>query len=255
MRLLFLILTLAATHAQGLIINPYVTATATAPAGITNDLVNYWRLDEASGNRVDIIAAKDLSDINTAPGVAGKITNAVECVFANTEYLQWNVGGNAPPDINGANTAAFSFTCWIKLYSLGATHYIGNVFGGSGDQWIFNVRADNKVLFGIQGGGTYKTVTNSVTLATNIYYFVFAGRNGTNDTLYLSVNDGTPDTADDGNLNAIAGTTFRLGNYVNAAGFQFDGQIDEFGAWARLLATNEVTWLYGSGSGRTYPFQ
>lgn len=257
LRLLTILLTLTATHAQGLLINPYVFGTGgTAPPGITNDIINYWRLDEVSGTRTDVIAGRNLTDNNTAPGVAGKITNAVECVFANTEYLDWTGGGAAPPDIDGSSAASFTFVFWFKLYSLGATHYIGNNFNNvSGDQWILNIRTDDKLLFGIQSGGTYRTVTNSTTLATNVWYFGYVARNGTNDLLYASINDGAVDSATDGNINAVVGGNFRLGNYVAAGGFQFDGQIDEFGVWGRALATNEVTWLYNTGTGRTYPFQ
>ena len=40
------------------------------------------------------------------------------------------------------------------------------------------------------------------------------------------------------------------------AGFSayFDGLVDECGIWSRALTTDEVTSLYNSGNGFTYPF-
>jgi hypothetical protein len=54
-----------------------------------------------------------------------------------------------------------------------------------------------------------------------------------------------------GSVNSTNG--FALGaNY--AGGILFDGSLDEFGLWNRVLTSTEITHLWNGGAGTTYPF-
>ena len=50
-------------------------------------------------------------------------------------------------------------------------------------------------------------------------------------------------------------TELQLGAYYARSIGTFNGQLDEVGVWSRALSPTEVTQLYNSGSGTTYPFQ
>lgn len=48
-------------------------------------------------------------------------------------------------------------------------------------------------------------------------------------------------------------SSFKIGN-ASIGTYNFTGTIDEVGVWSRALTGSDVTSLYNSGSGKTYPF-
>ncbi len=60
---------------------------APARADLLTDLKAHWKLNEASGARVDSHGSNDLTDNNTVTQVAGKIGNAAQFTAANSEWL------------------------------------------------------------------------------------------------------------------------------------------------------------------------
>src|SRR5690348_11404000 len=57
------------------------------PWALTDSLVGYWKLDEASGSRADSAGANTLTDNNTVAGLAGLISNAGDFERDNSESL------------------------------------------------------------------------------------------------------------------------------------------------------------------------
>ena len=64
---------------------------------LSDSLVSYWILGEASGERADSHDSNPLTDNNTVGQAAGKITNAADFIPGNSEYL------------NHADNASLSF--------------------------------------------------------------------------------------------------------------------------------------------------
>ena len=54
---------------------------------LTDSLISYWKLDEASGNATDSHGTNTLTDTNTVTSVAGKINTARYFTNANTEFF------------------------------------------------------------------------------------------------------------------------------------------------------------------------
>ena len=55
---------------------------------LTDDLVAYWTLDEASGTRSDSVGSSDLTDINTVTSAPGILNGAAQFTAANNEYFE-----------------------------------------------------------------------------------------------------------------------------------------------------------------------
>jgi hypothetical protein len=59
------------------------------------------------------------------------------------------------------------------------------------------------------------------------------------------------------NVNFNTTHPFRIGAYTNAdnstPSYFFNGKIDAFNAWNRVLTQSEITELYNSGNGKQYP--
>ncbi len=83
------------------------------------------------------------------------------------------------------------------------------------------------------------------------WYFVCGGYDGTNT--WISINAGVREQA------AFSGSIFdgsvdlRLGSSANAANPNYlSGTLDEAILYKRSLTSNELTWLYNNGMGRSY---
>lgn len=69
------------------VIGDLAIGSSTAESTLTNNLISFWKLEEASGTRVDEVSGYDLTDNNTVAQGTGKIGNAAEFVDANSESL------------------------------------------------------------------------------------------------------------------------------------------------------------------------
>src|SRR3990167_8248201 len=61
--------------------------TPDANCTLPTSLMAYFKLDEASGTRVDSKSTNDLTDNNTVTQAVGKVANAAQFTSANSEYL------------------------------------------------------------------------------------------------------------------------------------------------------------------------
>ena len=78
---------------------------------LTDNLVSWWELDEASGTRNDAHGSNHLTDGNTVAQVAGKVGNAAQFVAANAESL--SIADNANLSVSGV----FSVCAWVYMDS------------------------------------------------------------------------------------------------------------------------------------------
>ena len=110
---------------------------------LKTNLVSYWKMEEASGSRVDVHGSNDLTDNNTVLNATGISGNGADHERDTSEWLSIAHASQTNLDVT---TGDFSISCWIKRESTG-------IFGGlvgkidSGDvggyRLVFN--SDNKV--------------------------------------------------------------------------------------------------------------
>lgn len=214
------------------------------------DLVAYWELNEASGTRFDQVGSLDLTDNNTVSSGTGLVGTAADFEASNNEYL--SVGDDSLLSISGD----FTIATWVKLESLG----VANTIVGKRDT---NAVGDKEYTLIYRGASTaFRWTTwdssgnptsnddTSVTPATGTWYFLMCGYNSGTGRTFISVNNGTKNTFIGTVQNG--GSDFKIGAQLSTPDFYFDGLIDEFGVWQRLLTTDEEAFLYNSGSGRSY---
>jgi hypothetical protein len=217
---------------------------------LLNSLVAYWKLDETSSTRFDSTSNNnDLTDNNTVGSATGKIGNAAD--FDGTNYL------SAPNNATFSPTGHFTVTGWVRLQTILGNPGIAGVwhFTSVNDrQWILYVNGSSKYsAFSVSPDGINDTTLFSPPgLSVGTWYFLAAGWDGSN--MFLSINAGTPETtAFSGPIYSGATNPFEVGAYDGGAAFM-DGRIDEIGLWHRALTVSEISLLYNSGSGLTYPF-
>ena len=224
---------------------------------LVDNLIAFWKLEEASGSRIDSVGSNNLTDNNTVTQATGIVGNAAQFARANSEHL--SILDNI--DLSTGDID-FSFACWIYLDSktnsssiLGKwtgladqREYLLIYLGGATDRFHFVVSGD--------GNGTQSKNINADTFGavpTGVWIFVVFWHDATANTVNISVNNGAVDSAAH-TFGVFDGTgDFNIG--ATEAAFDFmDGRIDAVGFWKKVLSAAERTELYNNGNGLEYPF-
>jgi len=226
------------------------------PSSLLTGLSAYWKLNEISGTRSDSKGTSDLSDNNTVGYATGEVGNAALFSAASSEYL--SVNNNSA--LTTSNTS-FTVSGW---------YYFGSSIQGSvlaskdnvtdrGRVWQLWFDPDNRVLgFDIWNNGylldSREVLVNNVN-PTPAWHFIVAWFDVANHTLNLQIDNGTVNSiSTDTSYTYDSGIPIRLGRIGGPEPYSYDGLIDEFGYWKRLLTSSERNSLFNSGSGLSYPF-
>jgi concanavalin A-like lectin/glucanase superfamily protein len=229
-------------------LRPRGGAVVVPPSSLLTSIVSYWKMEEASGTRIDSVVASgnDLTDNNTVGSTTGIIGNGAAFVSANNEYL---TRAGTPFDF----TASWTIALWANLTntadyrSLLATTPSNSTLG---PLRAFIAPADTKLEFDFQPGlgGSALLVSISTGVWTNIVIW----HDNSNDEVGVAFNAGTPTT---GTVNMTAAMNgLAIGAISTGGGIAWEGAIDEVGFWSTTLSSAQRTSLYNGGAGITYPF-
>lgn len=220
-----------------------------APSPLLDNLISYWKLDEAAGQRNDSHSTNHLTDNNTVASIAGKINLGIDNVKVDTDWLshvdnaELNIAGNQ--DFTIAfwwwNEAAFTTDALVTKYT-----------GGGTNQDQFLIYYVNLISFIIRAvDNTAVTVNSSLGwLPAGQWRLVICWRDGVNASLQIDngVIDSQPWIKDTKN----SAVDFRIGRWGGAS--YSNARIDEVGFWKRVLTVAERAELWNGGAGLTYPF-
>lgn len=221
-------------------------------------LVEYWRLGELSGTTlVATVGDSNAGAWNTwlpSPtlGVTGLIANDTDTavLFDKTQ----NHGAYAPTvPAMPIGASARTITFWIKpVWSAGdqTMVYIGDVNATAGGIVImFNVANPPEQMF-VQfdnvGSLTWTIPTGLIWNGSP--HFVAFTSDGTS-TASLWLDGGLLSNQAIGTLGTIAGWGMAIARWPNATNKNYDGVLDEFAIWNRVLTGNEILSLYNLGAG------
>jgi hypothetical protein len=239
--------------------------------GLTDGLVSYWKLDEASGDATDSVSGYTALNQNSTAYAAGIIGNGADLELSSSNFFKT---ASNPANLNITGDTSHSF--WIKIEAAptldGNPYVITNKWNSTAGQRALQVtykretglNSSNPVIYVDYRAtdSTYTRLWRNAALGTGAWHHVVVtldvSAGSSAGTCYIDGSGGamtdygsTPDTA-------IQSTTaaFCLGAYEDAgSGANFtDGVLDEVGIWNRVLTSAEVTELYNGGTGLQYPF-
>jgi hypothetical protein len=211
---------------------------------LTDNILAYWKLDNDGSGAVSLVDSTSggytLTNNGSVTLGAGKIEGCGE--FNNTSWLQ-------TATLPAFGTSDFSVSAWI------------NPDFTNGFPIIFNTRVIDipdvsGLTFGVSNGQLFVysndfLVDSAGSVPNDTWSFVTLVRSEGGLTVYLN---GTVV-----GTGSVAGYSFSQGG-ASIAGFQeastwyWDGRIDEVGVWGRALSAIEISELYNSGVGNSYPF-
>lgn len=225
--------------------------------GLLNNLISYWKLDEASNGsvpvtRLDSVVASgnDLTDNNTTASAAGKIGSAASFISTNNESL--SRASNASLQ---TGDITYSIALWVNLAATGAARHVfvskGSMITGPLEYAVgYNLGTDR---FEFQVNGSTVLSANSLgSPGLGVWHFIICWFENVGQTLNMQCDNGTVDTVAYAGGGLATADPIKFGaDVVDRA---YDGLIDEVGFWKRKLLAGDRIALWNGGAGLTYPF-
>lgn len=222
---------------------------------LTDSLISYWKLDEASGNALDAHSTNDLTETSgTIASATGKISNCRDFEDGDSEYF-------VRSDNAALSTGDIDFTiqAWVNFEALAGYRTIISK-SASGTTFEYHLdysQPDNRIRFFVESSGATYGIVLANTLgapSTATWYHIIAWHDATANTVNISVNNGTADSTSHSAGVRDGSGSFYMGGDAGVSLGSHDGLIDEVGFWKRVLTSGERTSLYNAGSGLAYPF-
>lgn len=191
------------------------------------NLLAFWKLDNTSDSTEN---NKNLTNVNNATFVSGKIGNAALC--SNGSYFTSNA------QINGA----FSISCWFKTSQTGSSNRFITGNESPGGNYLFLMEHGGRVYANWRGAT--QIGPNPVDINDNQWHHAVLTWNESILKLYV---DGEL-VSSANNSGSVTAVTIPVGA-GQAGQFNFGGVIDAFGVWDTALSIEDVLVLYNDGEG------
>ena len=212
------------------------------PSTLVNGLQAYWNLDANGNAQVGPWNETDVGFGLQYSHIAGKVGSGAHQhhIFAGFGLAMQK----ATPPYTLSLPRPYSLTCWFKAFNdtqtFGAGILMGTALGLSTNLYVVTGSAG---FVRVNIGGTPAPTDYPISVWHNVV--VTAPTSG-NPQIYVNgALAGSGGVLDPFVLSVVGG------GYNNQA---FIGDIDEVGAWNRVLTSTEIAELYNGGTGTSYPF-
>lgn len=206
---------------------------------LTDNILAYWKLD-ANGSALSLADSTGNGNTLTNSGGVGLGTGKIgggASFGGGAQYLQSSFAGNL-----GSN---FSISFWFN--GTDATAGL-NQLGQWTDSWVIGSNSSNGLYFISSGNGVFNFPISNAFDGSWHFYTVIS--NNGSGSLYV---DGATDLIIHSFGTLTSSTPLTIGATEGYENSTF-GQVDEVGIWSRALSAAEVTELYNSAAGNSYPF-
>lgn len=217
------------------------------------NLVAYWRLEEASGTRVDATGrGNDLTDNNTVTQATGRVGQCASFAAATSEFLSKTDN----TDLSGGDRD-YTWFGWFKWASQATNQGLLGQWSATNNYsyLLYYNQTSDRLEFYVTSTGAiasinHVTATSFGAVPTDTWVFVAAWHDSVANTLNIQVNNGTVDSAAHSAGTFDSTAAIRLGwADGGAAGEAFDGLMDEVGRCNAVLTADQRTALYRYGGG------
>jgi hypothetical protein len=224
---------------------------------LATKLIEYWRLDEASGSRAAAISnANDLTDVNTVTSTTGLVYPTVASFdAASSEAL--TLADNA---VISTGDIDWCWAAWVNLATTPASVMQilakNNAASTEKEYTLYWTNATSRFRCNVSGNGTsFSTNLDANTLgapSTATWYLVWFYHDSINNFVGIAANAGAADT-----LSYSSGTRDGTGSFsvgaTNVPSLYWNGQIGPMAWWKNYIPTlTDRTWYYNNGIGRTF---
>lgn len=221
-------------------------------AALSDNLQAFWKLDEASGIRVDSVGNNHLTSQNNVGQAGGRIGTAA--LFSSSLHQYLSVPDSASLSTGGGTS--FTITSWVYLPTKTQHQaFISKATSLAVGEFALYYQLDiDRFVF--------STTTNNVAYpvfahtfgspAANAWHFIVATHDANTNTNIIRINDAHEDAVTSLDPPDTL-SSFEIGRFPSVMLYT-NGRIDAVGFWKRVLTPSEITTLYNSGEGLEYPF-
>lgn len=217
---------------------PLARSNSGSSSTLADGLLAYWKLD---GNSTDELGGHNGTDDHIAY-VTGKVAQGAS---PGVEFVDPFVPGFISFSALTVGAAGHPFTAqtWCKRTNTG-----GGLRALIGHGTTFGLFSDSGGKFNFFDGSNRQS---SAAWTVNVWAHVVVTYDGTD--LHFVVDNADAGTVTVGVGSPITWAPTRIGNAFFDS-LPFPGIIDEVGIWSRVLTAGEITTLFNSGAGKSYPF-
>jgi hypothetical protein len=224
---------------------------------LIDKVVAYYKLDETAANADAIDSHYQhlnlVQTFNSVGSAVGKVGNARSFTLNDPDALRLS-----NPAFNLGAEVSFSFACWCKPSTVTTTSFWYVAQRGDGSQW--------SLVLGNNGAGlisfefiwfdpvsmTAQTLTSTLAVTANNWYFVAVWYDAVSNLLSLRVNTTTQTISwANGFVSGIGVFGLSTVSTLDAI-HSWPGLIDEAVYCNAAFSTADVDFLWNSGNGRTY---
>ena len=213
------------------------------------NLAAYWKLDEASGTRVDQLGISNLGSNNgvvSGAGPAGTVF-PTGAAFVGASSQSLSVASNS----NLQQSSSFSIFFWITATTASTMGIITKDDAGSNREWGVYMSGNILNFYVYDNTGAQRNVTKSAFTGT---HFVVCWCDNTAKTVNLSVDNAAAITISlVNNMQPAKSAPVYLGAFGSVANF-LTGTVTAMGIEKKVLSSSERTSLYNGGVGYQYPW-
>lgn len=226
---------------------------------LLTDLSGFWKLNEASGSRVDLSGNSNTLSDNSSVGSASSEKGTV-AAFTSSSNQFLSISSNSTLDL--ASTS-FSVSLWVRFTSLtnnGSNDYVGIISKGSGGaSYTFSIQYRPSVpciQAQIYNGGTTNSVnaTSFGAIVAGKWYHVAFTFNSLTKKMSLYIN-GVSNTATATVIPADVSYSMSIGRAYHVNTYNSNIQVSTVALWKRLLSDYSIMALYNAGQTLQYPMK
>lgn len=219
---------------------------AFSSAILNDDIVAYWKFDGVVGDVLNSVDFRNGTLNDTIRGYPGIINNSFYFEGTSSFANLTNLSGDLHSD-------SFTISLWTNMTSISASspRIIGRA---NGIQLLVNtINGFGYSIMLSNGTQQQFNVGNAFQPINQWTHFIMTFNNDTgNASLYIN-------GALNGTLVFGAGATIEKAGelevgFMQGTSAHYNGSVDEVGYWNREITSNEVSQLYNSGVGLSYPF-
>lgn len=221
--------------------------------GLLTGLVAYWGLDEASGDAADKHSGGLTLTQTGSPGAASGVVYSTARTFngSNQYFTRASDSSITLGDID------YAVAMWVFLSDLSTRYFIGKANALNGADWDYAGQYSPSLgLRWIIGNGTGNSAIAASTFgtaSTNTWYLFIAQHVATTNTIFVSVNAGTEDSATYTGTHDTTTKPLAIGRLSDYSGNQWYGRIGPVAIWKnRTLDATARSALWNGGAGLAY---
>jgi len=238
-----------ATINRTLVRNTTVVSLVTFESSLNNNLSDYWTFDEGTGIHVN----NSVNGSHNGTLLSATWNSTADCLIGNCSYAgnSQSINFTNIPSLHGVLTE-YTINLWFNRSTGSSTARIlgyNNEIALSGFNEIYIF--DNPLTYNIgSSGAVAEQIPTSQTYPNDKWVMMTLVKNKTHIDLYLN---GTLKYTGTQNGSDFGADYWLLLNWKDGANNQAI-KYDEFGIWNRNLSATEISTLYNSGAGLSYPF-